>query len=65
MLNCKCPIFIVGCFRSGTTLLRIILNSHPEIWIPEETGYLPHIYEKLATYGNLSNKNNFPSKKKQ
>jgi hypothetical protein len=29
--------FIVGCGRSGTTLLRMMLDSHPEMAIPPET----------------------------
>ncbi len=33
------PIFIVGANRSGTTLLRLILNAHPHIGIPEEIIY--------------------------
>ncbi len=33
------PIFIVGANRSGTTLLRLILNAHPNIGIPEEIIY--------------------------
>jgi hypothetical protein len=37
------PIFIVGVPRSGTTLLRFILSSHPRIYIPDETGFLPFI----------------------
>jgi hypothetical protein len=32
------PIFIVGCGRSGTTLLRLIINRHPELAIFGETG---------------------------
>jgi hypothetical protein len=37
------PFFIVGNPRSGTTLLRFILSSHSRIYIPEETGFLPHV----------------------
>ncbi|MEO7921501.1 MAG: sulfotransferase, partial [Thermoanaerobaculia bacterium] len=31
---------IVGAPRSGTTLLRLMLDSHPELSIPPETGFL-------------------------
>jgi hypothetical protein len=31
--------FIVGCGRSGTTLLRNVLCSHPEVLIPPETSF--------------------------
>jgi hypothetical protein len=37
------PIFIVGSPRSGTTLLRFMLSSHPNIYIPDETGFIPHL----------------------
>jgi hypothetical protein len=33
--------FIVGVPRSGTTLLRFMLDSHPELAIPPETGFVP------------------------
>ena len=33
------PIFIVGANRSGTTLLRLMLNAHPSVGIPEEVVY--------------------------
>jgi hypothetical protein len=34
------PIFIVGSNGSGTTLLRLLLDSHERIAIPPETGFL-------------------------
>jgi hypothetical protein len=33
------PFFIVGCVRSGTTLLRDILRNHPRLECPEETHF--------------------------
>jgi len=38
------PIFIVGANRSGTTLLRLMLNAHPRIAIPEELLYFRSFY---------------------
>jgi hypothetical protein len=35
--------FIVGVGRSGTTLLRLMLDAHPELCIPPETGFIPAI----------------------
>jgi hypothetical protein len=37
------PIFIVGSPRSVTTLLRFMLSSHPKIYIPDETGFIPYL----------------------
>jgi hypothetical protein len=34
------PIFIVGAMGSGSTLLRLILDSHDNIAIPQETGFM-------------------------
>src|SRR4051812_49820225 len=34
------PIFIVGAMGSGTTLLRLMLDSHERIAIPHETGFM-------------------------
>ena len=33
--------FIVGVGRSGTTLLRMMLDAHPDLAIPPETGSCP------------------------
>jgi hypothetical protein len=34
------PVFVVGSMRSGSTLLRLILDSHPRIAISAETGFM-------------------------
>ncbi len=44
------PVVIVGCQRSGTTLLRSMLNAHPDIAL----GYECDFFERLApVYGGL------------
>ena len=40
--------FIVGVPHSGTTLLRLMLDSHPDLSIPAETGFLPDARRILA-----------------
>jgi hypothetical protein len=50
------PIFIGACPRSGTTLLRTMLNTHPEIAIPRETKFLPVIWDNRARWRNLDDK---------
>ena len=49
------PIFIVGAMGSGTTLLRLVLDSHPNIAIPPETGFMraydAHIYTPFKASG--------------
>jgi hypothetical protein len=37
------PFFVVGYPRSGTTLLRFMLASHPRLFIPDETGFIPFL----------------------
>lgn len=34
------PVFVVGSMRSGSTMLRLILDSHPSIAIGAETGFV-------------------------
>ncbi len=41
------PVFIIGCVRSGTTLLRDILRTHSNLEIPEET----HFYRWASPFG--------------
>jgi hypothetical protein len=40
MTSASRPIFVVGCPRSGTTLTRLILDSHPAISAGPETRFL-------------------------
>jgi hypothetical protein len=37
--------FVVGSGRSGTTLLRMMLDSHPALTIPPETQFIPQLVE--------------------
>jgi hypothetical protein len=43
--------FIVGCGRSGTTLLRVMLDSHSELVIPPETMFIAGMAKQRAAYG--------------
>jgi len=44
----KNPFFILGNPRSGTSLLRLMLNSHPQICVPPECGFIEWWYEKYC-----------------
>ncbi len=41
------PIFIIGVHRSGTTLLRLVLDSHSRIAVPRESVFLLPLSEIL------------------
>ena len=47
------PIFIVCCPRSGSTLLRLILDSHPRLAVPPPAWLFHYIYPYLYSYGDL------------
>ncbi len=42
---------MVGVGRSGTTLLRLMLDSHPELAIPPETGFVPDVVRACGRRG--------------
>ena len=39
-------LFIVGCPRSGTTLLERMVDAHPQIAIVHETHWITRFYKK-------------------
>ncbi len=43
----RVPFFVVGADRSGTTLLRLMLNAHPRLRIPRETHFLTDLMDAL------------------
>ena len=43
--------FIVGRPRSGTTLLRVLFEAHPNVLIPPESPFIISLYKK---YGNVT-----------
>ena len=52
------PVFIIGCPRSGTTLLaRFLQPTH--YGSPVETHFITKYYEKIPKYGALKKKQNF------
>lgn len=46
-------VFIVGCPRSGTTLLQAILGSHPSVYTLPETHYFRKLRGRLRRLGSL------------
>jgi hypothetical protein len=48
------PIIVVGCPRSGTTLLQLMLHAHPRIAIPPETRFLLTGYRARREFGDLT-----------
>jgi hypothetical protein len=52
--------FIVGCGRSGTSLLQVMISSHPEIAIPNETGFYSLIRQRyLKRWGEIGTSSTF------
>ena len=47
------PVFIVGCPRSGTTLLQRMLDAHPNVSIAPETFFIRRFWKHRAEHGDL------------
>ena len=55
MVKFEGPLFLVGLPRSGTKLLRGLLNGHSRVSIPlNETEFLPHWLNNWSDFGDLS-----------
>lgn len=44
------PLFVVGCERSGTTLLRLMLDSHPSLAIPNESHFIVGLHRRSSWF---------------
>lgn len=51
------PLFIVGCGRSGTTMLREMINAHPEYAIPGESHFIPELWRRRGAYARDRERN--------
>lgn len=54
------PFFVIGNPRSGTSLLRLMINNHPDMCVPPECGYIEWWYKKYAAW----NQNDLSDKKR-
>ena len=48
------PVLVGGCARSGTTLLRSMLNSHPDLAVPHETKFVVTAWRNRDRFGDLT-----------
>lgn len=48
------PIIVVGCPRSGTTMLQLMLHAHPRIAVPPETRFVLAVYRERRDFGDLT-----------
>lgn len=54
------PVFLIGFYRSGTTLMEQILAAHPQVVSSDEAYILPRVIQKISriskTEGNIQEK---------
>ena len=54
MRSDEVPLLVGGCARSGTTLLRSMLNSHPDLGMPHETKFVVTAWRNRDRFGDLT-----------
>jgi sulfotransferase family protein len=47
------PIFVVGCPRSGTTMLGLMIHAHPRMAMPPESRFLIRTWRHRHEFGDL------------
>jgi hypothetical protein len=52
-MNCD-PFFVVGIYRSGTTMLRLMLNEHSRLHVPPESFFLVDLMDRLPMNAPLN-----------
>ena len=58
-------VFIVGCPRSGTTLLQRLVDAHPQIAIILESHWIPRLYGRDGVRAQLDAATMPPRKNKR
>lgn len=53
-MNHTGPVFIIGNARSGTKLLRSLLNNHPDISLGGEGNYIPTLIKRFGIDADVS-----------
>jgi len=59
MVKPKQPVFLLCGERSGSNLIRVIMNSHSEFLAPEPLHLMRLMWAELGAYGDLSNNENW------
>jgi hypothetical protein len=48
------PLFVLGCGRSGTTMLRLMLDAHPDLAVPWESHFIVSLWKDRRRYRTSS-----------
>lgn len=51
---CRDPVLIIGTERSGSNVLRLVLNAHPDIAVPHPPHFMRYFSPLADAYGDLA-----------